>query len=75
VGSGTFLVSPDGFERASRPGFPILKYVRVDLGRPEVLVVEEFLHGADVRAPFQEMRRKRMSESVTTGGLADPCRR
>jgi hypothetical protein len=48
VGSGTLLVSPDGFNRASRSGFHILNSMRVDLRGAGVLVAEEFLGRSNV---------------------------
>src|SRR5262245_57627753 len=42
-------------------------YVRVDLRRRQVLMAEQFLHAADVRAGVEQVCRKRMSKRVRRG--------
>ncbi len=32
----------------------------------------QLLHGADVRARFEQMRRERVAQGVATGALGDP---
>src|SRR3546814_10451877 len=43
----------------------------VDLRRRHVLVAEQFLHGADVMASFEQMRGERMAQRVAGGRLVD----
>ena len=38
-----------------------VQHVRVDHRRGDIRVLEEFLHGADVRAGFEEVRGERAS--------------
>ena len=50
-----------------------MELMSVDHGRLEVLVAEEFLHGPDVGAQFQQMGGER-TEGVTGGMLGEPRR-
>src|SRR4051812_47597458 len=43
---------------------PPIGYVRVELGRREVGVPEHLLHGPEVGAAFEEMRRKGVTQEV-----------
>ena len=42
-----------------------------DHRRPDVLVTEQFLHRADVRARFESMRRKGMPKGMAGGRFCD----
>ena len=46
--------------------------VCVDHRRLDVLVPEQFLHGANIVTVFQQVRGERVSECVTSHPLADP---
>ncbi len=47
--------------------------VGVDHGGSDVAVSQQFLNGADVMPPFQEMDSKGMAQAVGFGWLADLC--
>lgn len=47
-------------------------HVRVDLGRTEILVAEHFLHGPEIRAVSQQIRREGMSKRVRRRIRDDP---
>src|SRR5450830_2065668 len=45
--------------------------VRVDLRGRDVYVAEHLLHRPQIRAPFQQVRRERMAQSMRRHGLGD----
>ena len=45
--------------------------VGVNHGRGDVLVPEEFLHGANIIAVFQQMRSETVPEGMAAGGFGD----
>ena len=46
--------------------------MRVDLGRRQALVPEQFLHSANVRAGIEHVRRETVPERVGTGSRIEP---
>ena len=50
------------------------RHVGVDLRRVELLVSQERLDRAQVRAAFEHQRRRRVAEHVATAGLRDARR-
>ena len=48
-------------ERATHALATVLQHMRIDHGSPDVLVPQEFLHGANVIAIFQEAGGKAMA--------------
>lgn len=40
----------------------LVQHVRVDHGRPNIRMTEQLLHGPDVRAGLQQMRRKAVTQ-------------
>jgi hypothetical protein len=53
-------------ERTPYPSPTALQHMRVDHGRTDVLVPQEFLHGANVVPCFEEMRGKRVAARIST---------
>ena len=51
-----------------------VQHVGVDHGGSDVAVAQQFLNGADVMPPFQQMGGKGMAQAVGCGWLADLCR-
>ena len=45
----------------------------IDHRRPDVLVTEQFLHGADVIPRFESMGCKGMTQGMTRGWFHDAC--
>ena len=43
---------------------PAIGYVRVELGRREIGVPEHLLHGAEVGAALEQVRRERVAQEV-----------
>jgi len=58
-------------ERAADSQSATIEDVRVDHGGLDVLVAEEFLHGADVVAGHEQVRGKAVAERVRADGLGD----
>ena len=52
-----------------------VEHVGIDHRGADVGVAQEFLDGADVVAPFQQVGREGMTEGVACGGLAIPAPR
>jgi hypothetical protein len=50
-----------------------LEHVRIDHRRGDVLVSQEFLHGADIGPFLQQVRGKAMPQGVATAPLGNPC--
>jgi hypothetical protein len=50
----------------------LVQHMRIDHRRPHVGVAEQFLHGADVGACFQEVRGEGMAQRVAGRTLGDP---
>ena len=54
---------------------PLDRHVRVDLGRREASVAQQFLDGAEVRAALQDVRRRRVPQAVRPDvGRPGSCR-
>ena len=51
-------------QRAWDPLAALLEYVRINHGRPHVVVAQELLDGADIGPALQQVRRKAMTESM-----------
>ena len=68
---GLLNVSTSPVQRTSHSQPRLLHYVRVYLGRSDVLVPEQLLDRPDVITGFQKARRERMSQRMATGGLDD----
>src|SRR5437870_1030548 len=58
-------------ERAHHAEGTAIDDVDVDHRRPDVLVAEQGLDSADVRAPFQEVRREAVSQRVGRRALVE----
>jgi hypothetical protein len=50
-----------------------LQHMRIDHGGADVLVPQEFLHGTDVIAIFQQVRGKTVSERMAATALIETC--
>ena len=59
-------------ERTAHPLPTALEHMRIDHGSTDILVAEEFLHGANVIAIFQEMGSETMTQGVTTAAFDLP---
>ena len=59
----------DHVKGALRAGLSVSEHVRMDLGRAEVVVAQQVLHGADVGPLCQEVSGKEMPQSETTSSL------
>ena len=55
------------------PRPPPVAHLGIEHRRPDVLVTEQFLHGADVIPRFESMGGKGMPPGMTRGGLRDAC--
>ena len=61
-------------ERGSDTEARAILHVGIDHCCAQVFVAEEFLHGADIAALFEEVCGERMPEGVAGGGFSDSCR-
>ena len=61
----------EAVHRASDSSPPTVQHVRVDHGRTDIGVPEQFLNRADVVAIFRKMRGEGMTHGVRTGWLRD----
>ena len=56
-------------ERTAHPAPTALQHVRVDHGRSDVLVPQEFLHRANIVTILQQVRGKTVSERMAAAAL------
>lgn len=63
-----------GLQRALHGPRPKLQNMRIDHRRRQLRVPQQLLHGADVIARLEQMRRERVPQGVTSGRLPDPGR-
>ena len=69
------VVEARGAAKSFRPQPATIQYVRVNHRRPDVLVPQELLYGADVVTVLQKMGGKGMAKRVVVTCLANPaCR-
>ena len=58
-------------ERAAHPFSSSVQHMGIDHGRADVLMAQEFLHGANIITAFQEVGRKAMTQGMATPWLVD----
>jgi hypothetical protein len=71
---GAAGVSMEIIQGAGHALAALLEDMRVNHGGGHVGVAQQFLDGADIRAPLQEVRRKAVPEGVRTDQLGQPTK-
>jgi len=59
AGAATTNTAPQPIERVAHAEWTLLQHVRVEHRRAHILVTEQLLHGAEVAAVFEQVRRER----------------
>ena len=69
----TFPIALSVIQRAFNRPVAALEHVRVDHGGIDILVTEQFLHGADIVAILEKLGGKSMPEGVWGNGFVQAC--
>ena len=71
-GSAAIWQFSQAIQRAFRAGATLAQHVRVNHRRRDVVVAQQFLYGADVRAPLEEGCGKRVTKRVGADVFGNP---